>query len=154
VAFVPYVSAALAAPVSSDPDGSRMRGALVGSADPDIVATVPAVVAGNPDEAGTGGGDDLDGARRGWSDADDKLGVRDSGSYGEEKSRCGDEEILADVHYFLLGVSDGVDGGFNELVAVDLARHFGGNGVGWDRRYVTRAGRTGSSIRSVCGTDV
>ena len=52
VAGVPDVAAALGTPLSGDPDGPATRWTAVGTGDPDVAVTVPAMVAVNPNKTG------------------------------------------------------------------------------------------------------
>jgi hypothetical protein len=92
VAFVPDVATTFAAPLASDPNCSAMRRTTICATDPDVAMTIPTVVARNPVVAGTGGGNDLDGARRGRTDTNDDLSVGcKRGSHSESKGCGGDK---------------------------------------------------------------
>jgi hypothetical protein len=98
-AFVPDVPAAFFAPLTGDPYGSAMWRTAIFAVDPDVPVAVPAVVAGDPDVAFVDRcGNDFDGARRRWADADDDLGVCVSGADGEEESAgCGEKLFLHSI---------------------------------------------------------
>ncbi len=77
VAFVPDVAAALVDPVAFDPDRMRTGRGHIGSWNPDIAVTVPAMIAGVPGPIGVStrrGGYSLDHSSW-WTDAYDDLGV-------------------------------------------------------------------------------
>src|ERR1017187_5056830 len=94
VAGVPDVAAALFTPLAFDPDASAMGWAGVVTVYPDIAVAIPAVVARNPDKARVGRrGDDFDGARRRWTNADDDLRVG-SANRQEEAADCGEKLLL------------------------------------------------------------
>jgi hypothetical protein len=99
VTFVPDVAAALAAPFSGDPNSTRMNGALVVTAHPDITPTVPAMVPTNPYPVAMSprrDRDDFDRARGRRSDPDDDLGIR--GTRREEDCSCDGKKSLSYVH--------------------------------------------------------
>jgi hypothetical protein len=89
---MPHVPAAFATPLTADPDRTGMWGTHVMTANPDVTAAVPAMVATDPDpiamRAGRSG-NDFDGTRWRRSDANDDLCVcgtgreKDSGSSEE-----------------------------------------------------------------------
>src|ERR1019366_8930027 len=93
VARVPDVATALFAPVAFDPDGPAMGWAGIVTVCPYIAVAIPAVVARNPDIALVWRrGDDFDGARRGWANADDDLRVGNANRQ-EEAADC-DEKLF------------------------------------------------------------
>jgi len=92
---MPDVATALLAPVALDPDGTGMRWTAVGAVNPDVGVAIPAVIAGNPDIAGTRGWDHLDRTWRRGTDADDNL--RFGGADREEERGYSDEEIAFQV---------------------------------------------------------
>jgi len=101
VAGVPYVAAAFFTPIAGDPNGPAMRWTSVASGDPDVAVAIPAMVAGNPDPVhmrGRRGGNDFDGMRRRWADADNDLRV---GRADAEKNcaGCGEDLFLHGFHH-------------------------------------------------------
>jgi hypothetical protein len=95
-AGVPDVATALGSPLSGDPDGPAMGWALVRAGNPDVAMAIPAVIAGNPDPVVVNGlwlGDDFDGARRRWADADHNLRVGHAESK-KECAGCGEDLLL------------------------------------------------------------
>jgi hypothetical protein len=95
-AWVPDVAAALGTPLTGNPDGSTMRRTAVFAGNPDVAMAIPAVIAGNPDPVAMHGlwlGDDFDGTRGRWADADHDLRVGHAD--GEKESAgCGEELFL------------------------------------------------------------
>jgi hypothetical protein len=85
-----------------------MWGFNVRARNPDVVGTVPTVIAGLPDPAGVGRyRDDLDRTRRRRADANDDLCVSRGGREGDAKG-CGEKWLLEfhEVISFLLVRSD------------------------------------------------
>jgi len=96
VAGVPDVATTFGAPLAFNPNGSAMGRTLVFSWNPDVAASVPAVVAGDPYIVAVNGWrswDNFDGTRRRWADADHDLRV---GRADGEKNcaGCGEELFL------------------------------------------------------------
>jgi hypothetical protein len=88
----PDIAAALVYPAAVDPDGSVTGRGSIGTRDPDVAGTVPAMVAMAPGPIGMSVG-----ARRNdfawryrWPDPDDDLGIGDT--CGKEKTTNGSEK--------------------------------------------------------------
>src|ERR1017187_8392050 len=98
VARVPDMAAAFLAPVAFNPDSSAMGWAGVVTVYPGIAVAIPAVVARNPDKALVWRrGDDFDGARRRWANADDDLRVGNANRQ-EEAADC-DEKLFLHLSF-------------------------------------------------------
>jgi hypothetical protein len=81
VTFDPDVAAATVVPVAWNPAGVGVRWLNIVSGDPDVVVAVPAVIALVPGPTGVlvrRRGNNLDGTRWGWADANDDLGLCDA----------------------------------------------------------------------------
>jgi hypothetical protein len=78
VAFDPDIAATSMIPVTLDPAGVGVGGLGIVSRNPDVAVAVPAVIAVMPGPAWVlawHGWNDFNGARWGWSDANNDLGL-------------------------------------------------------------------------------